>query len=64
MKIIVFTVALQNFVLFFFQMSMSAMFLHISPLYVSMLSAVTQMEALSVSAILASYLMAEIINIV
>ena len=37
---------------------MSAMLLHMSPLYVSMLSAITQMEAMSVSVILASYLMA------
>jgi hypothetical protein len=37
------------------------MFLYTSLVYVSMLSAVTQKEALNVSAILASYLMEEII---
>ena len=42
-------------------MSMSVIFLHTSPLYVSMLNAVTQMEVISVSVILASYLMAAII---
>ena len=40
---------------------MSVTFLYTGPLYVSMLSAVTQMEAMSVSVILASYLMEGII---
>ena len=42
---------------------MSVMFLNTSPLYVSMLSAVIQMEAMSVSVILASYLQGILVQV-